>query len=486
MRTRIRQAKIPSGQFTETPSWITHEISTSKFPDERLSRRFGVLLSVMARRVGDTIPAACQDWANTKAAYRFLSNEHVTEREILAGHFLATSDRASRRKGTLLVLHDTCEFSYQRGDSSTLGLIGKQPTGRPKAEGGGCRTLRGILLHSSLVVTTTGLPLGLAAVKFWTREKFKGCNALKRKINPTRVPIQAKESQRWLENVRQSTELLGRPENCVHIGDRESDIYELFCAAHEAGTKFLIRTCVNRLARDGASTVGDAMAKSRSKGTHRIHGRDANGKDYEAVLEIKYERMLVRPPIGKQKEYPALELTVIHATEPSPPQGREKVEWKLITNLPVLSHSAAIEKLEWYAMRWKIETFHKVLKSGCKAEESKLRTSERLAKLIAMLCIVGWRIFWMTMLQRETKAREPKEVFTEIELRILNQVVRSKTRVKQRKEDLQNYIRRVARLGGYLDRAGDSPPGNLVMWRGMSRLNDIHLGVLLAIRNVGN
>jgi len=94
------------------------------------------------------------------------------------------------------------------------------------------------------VLTTTGLPLGLAAVKFWTREKFKGCNALKRKINPTRVPIQAKESQRWLENVRQSTELLGRPENCVHIGDRESDIYELFCAAHEAGMKFLIRTCV--------------------------------------------------------------------------------------------------------------------------------------------------------------------------------------------------------------------------------------------------
>jgi hypothetical protein len=75
MRTRIRQARVPSGQFTENPSWITHEIRASKFPDERLSRRFGVLLSVIARRMGDTIPAACQDWANTMAAYRFLSNE---------------------------------------------------------------------------------------------------------------------------------------------------------------------------------------------------------------------------------------------------------------------------------------------------------------------------------------------------------------------------------------------------------------------------
>jgi IS4 transposase len=60
--------------------------------------------------------------------------------------------------------------------------------------------------------------------------------------------------------------------------------------------------------------------------------------------------------------------------------------------------SEAIEKIEWYAMRWKIEMLHKVLKSGCRAEESKLRTPEGLAKLIATLCIVGWRIFWMTML----------------------------------------------------------------------------------------
>ena len=86
-------------------------------------------------------------------------------------------------------------------------------------------------MHSSLIVTLSGLPLGLAAIKFWTRKKFKGTRALKRKVNPTRVPIEEKESYRWLENVRQSTDLLADPERCVHIGDRESDIYELFCAA---------------------------------------------------------------------------------------------------------------------------------------------------------------------------------------------------------------------------------------------------------------
>ena len=118
-------------------------------------------------------------------------------------------------------------------------------------------------MHSSLVVTQAGLPLGLAAIKFWTRDKFHGANALKRRINPTRVPIEQKESYRWLENLRQSTALLAQPERIGHIGDRESATYELFCTAHEAGTHFLLRTCVDRLAGEGDHTVGDEMEKSQ-------------------------------------------------------------------------------------------------------------------------------------------------------------------------------------------------------------------------------
>ncbi len=95
-----------------------------------------------------------------------------------------------------------------------------------------------------LAVTTDGLPLGLAAVKFWSRQKFKGTNALKRKVNPTRVPIEQKESFRWLENLRQSASLFAAPDRCVHVGDRESDIYELFSLAHDLGTHFIVRSCV--------------------------------------------------------------------------------------------------------------------------------------------------------------------------------------------------------------------------------------------------
>ena len=124
-----------------------------------------------------------------------------------------------------------------------------------------------------------------------------------------------------MENLTQSTQLLGEPARCVHIGDRESDIYELFCTAHEAGTHFLVRTCVDRLAGDGTHTIANEMDETKVKGLHRIEVRDDKGNGGEAVLEIKHRRIHVLPPIGKQKRYPALDLTVIHAREHGVPKN---------------------------------------------------------------------------------------------------------------------------------------------------------------------
>ena len=341
-------------------------------------------------------------------------------------------------------------------------------------------------MHSSLAITTTGLPLGLSAVKFWTRDKFKGTAALKRKINPTRVPIEKKESIRWLENVRQSTELLDDPGRCIHIGDRESDIYELFCIAQEVGTHFLVRTCVDRLAGDGDHTVAGEMDEAAVKGLHRIEVRDEKGDLSEAILEIRYRRIRVVPPIGKQKRYPALTLTVIHAQERGTPKNRKKIDWKLLTDLPVQSRKDAIEKLGWYAMRWKIEVFHKILKSGCRAEESRLRTAERLANLISLFCILSWRIFWMTMLNRFAPTALPNAALTETEIALLDHLVRDKSQSASRRKTLSRYLIKIARLGGYLARANDPPPGNIVMWRGLSRLTDIGLGAMIGAKIVGN
>jgi hypothetical protein len=331
-------------------------------------------------------------------------------------------------------------------------------------------------MHSSLAVTLEGLPLGLSAVKFWNRDKFKGTAQLKRKINPTRVPIETKERFRWLENLRQSIDRLGRPERCIHVGDRESDIYELYCLTKELGTHFVVRTVVDRLAGDGNHKVSAEMQETVTVGQHAIEVSNDVDEITTAVLDIRFKRIRVLPPVGKQKRYPALELTVIHAVEPNPPTGRKRIEWKLLTDLEVENLHDAIEKIRWYAMRWKIEVFHKILKSGCRAEDAKLRTADRLANLVAVYCIVSWRVLWLTMLSRTAPDAPPSVALTEPEIEILDRVVTNSGNRRAKPGTLNFYLTKLARLGGYLARASDPPPGNMVVWRGLARLNDICLG----------
>lgn len=201
--------------------------------------------------MGQGIPLACQEWATTKAAKHLMSNARVSEAEILAGHFRSTGERMAAHGGLVLMLHDTTEFSYRQERPEAIGITKSIKSGKDKEGRLRIHTVCGIMMHSSLAVTSDGLPLGLAVVKFWTRDKFKGTAVLKRSINRTRVPIQQKESVRWPENLRQSTRLMGDPARCVDIGVRESDIYELFCDVPASGTPFLARICADRLACDG-------------------------------------------------------------------------------------------------------------------------------------------------------------------------------------------------------------------------------------------
>jgi hypothetical protein len=159
---------------SRSDGWIDRELAECKFNDVRHGKRFRKLLQQLSDGVGGSIPWICQDWANTKAAYRFFSNDRVSEEEILAGHFQSTRERFAAHHEPVLILHDTTEFVYHRDAFAAVG----------------------VLTDSNL--------LGLTAIKFWTRDKFHGCSALKKKVNPTRVPIEKKESIRWLENLRQS------------------------------------------------------------------------------------------------------------------------------------------------------------------------------------------------------------------------------------------------------------------------------------------
>ena len=454
--------------------WLDQEIDLAAFPDARLGARFRSLLKGLTDHVGNPIPVACQDWAATKAAYRFFDNPRIDESHILSGHFAATASRFAATSGFVRVLHDTTEFSYKRANPELIGktneiYLGKDKDGHPKTH-----TVCGLLMHSSLVVTSAGVPLGLGAVKFWTRKEFKGSKALKKSGKLQRIPIEEKESYRWIENVRRSTHLLAEPERCVHIADREGDIYELFTEMREIGTHFLIRFHVERMAGDEGETITNELAKAEVAGVHRVEVKDKSGNARVAELQVKYARMTVHPPKGKQDPHPSLELTAIHAYEENPPPGEERIEWKLLTDLPVENFQEAVEKLDWYAQRWKIETFHKILKSGCRAEDSKLRTAERLTCLLSMYCIVAWRIFWLCMVNRSDSEAPADLVFTDTEVRIL---VRMSPKMERKDSPrVSDCLRAVACLGGYLARRRDPPPGNMILWRGFRRLIDICMG----------
>ena len=154
-----------------------------------------------------------------------------------------------------------------------MGLTTKVSSGKDKFGRDRMHPVCGLLVHSSLVVTTDGLPLGMAAVKFWTRKKFKGTNALSKRINPTRMPIEGKESMRWLDNLRRSTGLLGDPARCIHICDREGDIWELFCLARELDTHFpLPRPALFRQARRRRLPYG-GIDHGRGEGPGAAPGR---------------------------------------------------------------------------------------------------------------------------------------------------------------------------------------------------------------------
>jgi hypothetical protein len=462
--------------------WVEQELSGAAFPDLRLKARLGTLLSDFGQRVGDSIPMACPDWAATKAAYRFFDNPRVDEGVILTGHFAATTTRFGATTGPVLVLHDTTEFSFQRNTPEGVGVLSLLKGRHTR------HTVCGLLMHSSLVVTTAGVPLGLAAIKFWTRKKFKGTNALKRSVNPTRVPIEQKESARWLNNLTQATAQLGDPSRCVHVGDREADIFELFCAARTAQTHFLVRTCVDRLAGRGGTTVAKKMAGEPIRGHHQVEVRDDHGRVSKARLSIRFCRMTIHPPIGKQRRYPTLPLTVIYAREHGNPKDRKPIRWKLLTDLPVANLAAAVEKLDWYALRWKVETYHKVLKSGCQAEQARLRTAERLTNLLAVLCVVGWRVFWLTMVSRTDPDAPPESVLTGPEITVLDRMAEAtstRTEAAAPKRTVTHYLTQIAKLGGYLARAQDPPPGTMVIWRGFTRLTDILLGFELMNQGCG-
>lgn len=208
--------------------------------------------------------------------------------------------------------------------------------------------------------------------------------------------------------------------------------------------------------------------------------------EVKATIDVKFAQMTIIPSDGqKRRRYGEQKVTVIQAKEISATGGSEDpIDWRIITNLSVNNLEDALKRLHWYSLRWKIETFFKVLKSGFKIENSKLKSAEAICKLMAISSIVAWRIFWTTMLIREDDQISPYSALTEIEVKILDRLIPD--RKGEKNTSLAGYFLKIAKLGGYLARKSDLPPGNTVVWRGIKKLIEIQRGFEIAEELVGN
>ncbi len=438
--------------------WAAREVGSADFRDIRLSQRLVSLVDALSQQPGSSLPQALGKWKDVKAAYRFLDNPKVSADTIYATHRQATCDRAKGER-VLLAVQDTSAFNFTlHRKTSGLGPIGKAG-------------LNGFFLHSCLGVTGTGVPLGILAHQFIVRPSdSKGSRAMRKK-----KALEEKESYRWVAMTQKAAQGFPPDTKVVMVGDRESDIFDLFVLAQAERLDILIRAAWNRRVADSDAHILDAVSTAPILGTTVITvPRADDHPSREAVLCLQAASVALRPPPHRARErLPNPTLNALRIWEPQPPEGEEAIEWLLLTTLPVATLTQALQYLTWYTYRWRIERYHYILKSGCGIEELQLETAERLQRAVAVYSIVAWRLLWLTYQARQTPQAPCTVALTDSEWKALYATTHKTTAVPDVHPNIHTATRWIAQLGGFLGRKHDGEPGVKVLWRGMRRLQDI-------------
>ena len=189
-------------------------------------------------------------------------------------------------------------------------------------------------------------------------------------------------------------------------------------------------------------------------------------------------RKLRLPPTRTGTEPVAL--SAIHVRETDPPPGEPAVEWFLLTSLDVDSTETAITIIGYYLPRWRIEDLFRVLKSGCRAEHLAFHTADRLQRALTINTVIAWRLMVMTLLGRDVPACDAQLLFTDIELRFLNDYAAELGLPSP--NHLAAAVLLLAILGGYQNRTHDPPTGHQIMWRGYQRISIATIGYRIAQR----
>lgn len=456
-----------------TKLWIEREFRQIDFCDKRLVERFKDIFCEFMKKAQSNISSTFNNWASIKACYRFLDNVKVKAEIILNEHIKNTVARINETNELIIVIHDTCYIDYKnRKKSEGLDRVFSSKKGED-----GCF---GLILHNSLALTEEGVPLGIVNQQFTRRETILHPDrkmATKQYVH-TR-PIEEKESYKWIEAITK-TNKLGISNSQIHVADRESDIYELYRDSSKNDVKFVIRARMNRVInkekRRQKATVKlfEYFESLPIKFNTKIKLQVNNETKYrDANLSVSFEQFILPPPPNrtKRKDGDNLEnilLWGIFVREKNHPKNEDGLSWFLVTNICVDTNEEAIKRIKWYTLRWNIEIFHKILKSGCSIELAQLRNRDRLIKYITVKSIVAWKIFWLSRNFNVNKDANCSTILSATEEMILFKRF-NKGAEMDRKMSVNEAFIWIAKLGGYIGRNSDPPPGIIAIWRGWTR-----------------
>jgi len=442
--------------------WATKEFSKLSLKDKRLNQRGQKIAVALEQQPSEPINQACEDWADTKAAYRFFDNAKVSPQKILAPHVQRTVKRMQSHP-VVLAVQDTTFLNYtHHPQTEGLGEIGTKQ-----------QEQRGFGMHSTLAVTPQGLPLGFLTQAFLERPIGEAAHT---SAEIQKLPIEEKESYRWIEAFQETIKLTPKGVQVVTVCDREADIYEMFVMAQEKRADLLVRANADRRLDEEAKNLWAKVESQKQAGelTVDIVGNDKRAAR-QATVSVRFCTVTLRPPWRpQQKKLPIVTLTTILVREDNPPADvKEPIEWLLLTNTSVKYFRQAEQVIGWYCCRWQIEVFHKIIKSGCRVEDCLLQTATRLQNYIALMSVVAWRLQWLTYINRTNPTEPCTTVLTTIEWQALYMRIHKTSTLPKALPSTHQAIRWIAQLGGFLGRKSDGEPGIVVIWRGWQRLQDL-------------
>jgi hypothetical protein len=440
-------------------TWAEEEFGEADLGDLRRNARLVQLASVLGAQPSASLPDATDDPATLKAAYRFFDNHYVRAEAMLKSHVQSTKRRL-QAVPVVLAVQDTTYLDWtEHPHTSGLG-----PLAAPSHQG--------LLAHTTLALTPERVPLGLLQQQVWVRD-----GDVRRQQDHKQRPIADKESQKWLTSL---DAVIAAHSECpdtqfVSIGDREADVYDLFLLERPVGVDLLIRAAQDRKVDQEEKYLWAAVASAPLAASVTVHiGARAGQEARNARVQVRWRQLTLQPPKHRASEHLApITVWALWASEREPPAGVEAVEWLLLTTLPITSTDDALERLAWYACRWGIEVWHKVLKSGCRIEARQLETAERLKRCLTLYSVIAWRILYATMLARALPDAPCSVLLSEDEWQGLYCRIQRVALPPEKPPTLRQVVRWLAQLGGFLGRKGDGEPGVSVLWKGFQHLVDI-------------